>query len=182
MNSRNQHIRDFESSCYIKRRKRLRKLQIYSISDEYIAFLRKSNKLKQVFENKEGHRVHTRKYLGVVIEKNGFSYFIPFSSPKESDYMAGEDGIKTIRKSIIPIIRMTTKDTLSGELELKGTLKLSNMIPVPDSQLIPYEIYDETDLNYRTVVLKEYQFIKSNKSLIIKSAEYQCKQYITSLQ
>ena len=40
-----------------------------------------------------------------------------------------ENGVQKIRGSIVPIIRITSQSS-SGELELKGTLKLSNMIPV----------------------------------------------------
>ncbi|MCC8078940.1 MAG: type III toxin-antitoxin system ToxN/AbiQ family toxin [Oscillospiraceae bacterium] len=143
--------------------------KIYSVSDRYIAYLRSDEKLKNVFDNKVNARRHTRKYLDAVLVQNGFNYFIPFSSPKRSDYIASADGTLAIRKSIIPIIRMTTKDTMSGELELKGTLKLSNMIPVPPSELMPYDISLESDLNYRQIVLKEWDFIRSNKQMIMKT-------------
>ena len=50
------------------------------------------------------------------------------SSPKESDYqIAGEQ--KVIKKSIVPIIRIVVKNS-KGEKELKGTLRISHMIPV----------------------------------------------------
>lgn len=65
---------------------------------------------------------------------------------------------------------MTTRDTVSGDVELKGTLKLSNMIPVPLSELTPYDISQEQDVNYRKVVQKEWDFIRSNMSLIVKNA------------
>lgn len=146
------------------------KFKIYSISDKYIAYLRNDGRLKNVFDNKETYRVHTRKYLGVVIERNGFNYFVPFSSPKNTDYITNDNGTKSIRPSIIPIIRMTTKDSKSGEIELKGTLKLSNMIPVPESELTFYSINDEADSNYKRLVEKEYAFIKSNQNLILKNA------------
>ena len=41
-------------------------MQLYSVADEYINFLRK--KFLRVYSNKESTRLHTRKYLGVVIE------------------------------------------------------------------------------------------------------------------
>ncbi|MCI9337061.1 MAG: type III toxin-antitoxin system ToxN/AbiQ family toxin [Lachnospiraceae bacterium] len=146
------------------------KVGIYSVSDRYIAFLRSDPRLRNVFDNKEGTRSHTRKYLGIVFIQNGFHYYIPFSSPKNSDYRNRQDGTREIRKSIVPIIRMTTMDTATGNLELKGTLKLSNMIPVPSGELTQYRISDETDLYYKQVVLKEYSFITANISMIIKNA------------
>lgn len=61
-------------------------MQLYSISDEYINYLR--NKFPRVFSNKENIRVHTRKYLGAVIEIETHKYYIPLSSPKDKhDYV-----------------------------------------------------------------------------------------------
>ncbi len=145
-------------------------LKIYSVSDPYIKYLRQDKRLTIVFDNKEDARSHTRKYLGVAFVKNDFHYFIPFSSPKDSDYQTEADGSRTIRKSIIPIIRMITSDTVSGEQELKGTLKISNMIPVPEQELTPYRIADEQDENYKIVVQKEFDFIRANEKLIMKNA------------
>lgn len=146
------------------------KVGIYSVSDRYIAFLRSDPRLRNVFDNKEGVRSHTRKYLGIVFMHGEFHYYIPFSSPKKSDYIFRQDGTREIRKSIVPIIRMTTADTVSGDLELKGTLKLSNMIPVPSSELTQYRISDEPDLYYKQVVMKEYSYITANIAMILKNA------------
>ena len=44
-----------------------------------------------------------------------------------------------LMKSIIPIIRIVVENRQSN-LELKGTLKLSNMIPVPDNMLKKFAI------------------------------------------
>ena len=145
-------------------------IKIYSVSDDYISYLRSDAKLSNVFDNKENARSHTRKYLGVAFSHGEFHYFIPFSSPKGSDYIVLDDGSKVIRKSIIPIIRMTTRDTASGMVELKGTLKLSNMIPVPASELTPYNISQEADTNYQQIVQKEWDFIRSNLVMVIKNA------------
>lgn len=146
-------------------------IKIYSVSDNYISYLRSDAKLENVFDNKVETRLHTRKYLGVVFSHGSFNYFIPFSSPKNSDYITLDDGSKAIRKSIIPIVRMTTNDTVSGKTELKGTLKLSNMIPVPASELTPYDISQETDTSYRQIVQKEWDFIRSNMPMIVKNAQ-----------
>lgn len=146
-------------------------IKIYSVSDSYISYLRGNAKLSNVFDNKINIRLHTRKYLGAVFSHGEFNYFIPFSSPKDSDYIISNDGSKIIRKSVIPIIRMITKDTVSGVIELKGTLKLNNMIPVPASELIPYDISQETDVNYQQIVQKEWDFIRSNMTMIIKNAQ-----------
>jgi len=154
------------------------KLKIYSVSDDYIRFLRDDDKLRNVFDNKEGQRTHTRKYLGIVFVKNNHNYFIPFSSPKDSDYMRdnnnkfvlNKDGDRVIRKNTIPIIRMTAINRNSNRVELKGTLKISNMIPIPQNELTLYDYNKERDSNYKIIVEKQYDYIKDNHVLITNSA------------
>lgn len=120
---------------------------------------------KNVFSSKENERNHTRKYLGIVYSINGYNYYLPLSSPKNSDYRM-ENGVQKIRGSIVPIIRITSQSS-SGELELKGTLKLSNMIPVPASELTLYDMEHEPDLFYKALIHKEMLFIRKNKNKII---------------
>ena len=60
-------------------------LLLYSVSDFYITYLRKS--VSGVYDNKDGARSHTRKYLGVVLKIDHYNYYIPLSSPKSSDFM-----------------------------------------------------------------------------------------------
>ena len=87
-------------------------LNLYSVSDEYVDYLRKFD--NKVYDNKEEVRAHTRKYLGVVLNKNSFNNYIPFSSPKETDYY--DNTHNRIRKSIIPIVRIVEKGKLYGTL------------------------------------------------------------------
>jgi protein AbiQ len=128
---------------------------------------------RRVYSNKENERTHTRKYLGTVLEINGFKYFVPLSSPKDSDYFDREK--REIRKSTVPIIRMVSQ-SISGELELKGTLKFSNMIPVPECSLQVYDLNAETDPDYKILVTKELEYINSNSERVIKNAEVIYKQ------
>ena len=146
-------------------------LNLYSISDEYVEYLRKFD--NRVYDNKEDYRVHTRKYLGVVLSINSFNYYIPFSSPKDTDYYDTEK--RKIRKSVIPIIRMTEKDK-DGNSKLYGTLRISNMIPVPITEITPYFVKDEQDINYKNLILSELRFIKKNTELIVKNANVLYKQ------
>ena len=82
-----------------------------------------------MYSNKEDVRVHTRKYLGAVIEMNGYKYYIPLSSPKSKhDYLI-VDGKRTIRKSSMIVIRITEGD--GDNEELKGTLQIGTMDSCP---------------------------------------------------
>ncbi len=139
---------------------------------KYISYI--STVEKNVFSSKENDRNHTRKYLGIVYSINGYNYYIPLSSPKNSDYRM-ENGVQKIRGSIVPIIRITSQSS-SGELELKGTLKLSNMIPVPASELTLYDMEHEPDLFYKALIHKEMLFIRKNKNKIIQNAKILYKQ------
>ena len=137
------------------------KLNLYSISDEYIKYLRKFE--SKVYDNKEELRTYKRKYLGIVLTINGFNYYIPMSSPKKSDYLDYENNI--IRHDTKTIIRVQN----SGRLY--GTLRISNMIPVPITELEPYILADEKDPKYKQVILGELRYIDSNSDKIIKYAK-----------
>ena len=146
--------------------------KIYSVSDKYISYLRE--KYPNVYSNKIDNRTHTRKYVGVVITIGEFKYYIPMSSPKDSDYqLAGNN--KVIKKSIIPIIRIVVKNS-AGEKELKGTLRISHMIPVPESELELYDLEHETDEAYKDLVQNEIIFIRKNHDKIMNNASVLYKQ------
>ncbi len=59
------------------------KLNLYSVNDKYIKYLRQFD--DKIYDNKEGNRNHERKYVGIVLTINDFNYYIPMSSPKKSD-------------------------------------------------------------------------------------------------
>ena len=96
------------------------------------------------------------------------------SSPKESDYqIAG--GKKVIKKSIVPIMRIVVKNS-KGLKELKGTLRISHMIPVPPSELQLYDIENEQDSTYKDLVQNEIIFIRKNQEKILANAKLLYKQ------
>lgn len=155
-------------------------LKFYSVSDEYIRFLRSHSNCTNVYDNKENARTHTRKYIGILFQvpNSNFNYYAPLSSPKPSDY-SYKNGIREIRKSIIPIYRIVTKG-IGGQNELNGTLRLSNMIPVPATEIAPYDFSSESDLKYKDLVEKEYRFIITNRAKILSNASVLYKQKMNS--
>lgn len=138
-------------------------LKLFTISNDYLEFLKNNPELHNVFDNKDSQGSHKRKYIGVVFNIGEYRYYAPLSSPKNTDYI-WIDGRKEIRRTIVPIIRIIVEN------ELKGTIKLSNMIPVPSSELTYYNIELEQDENYKILVQKEYDFIKRNEKMILKNA------------
>ena len=150
----------------------MEEFKLYSVSDEYVEWLRKY--YPNVYSNKIDSRIHSRKYLGVVLQIEQYKYYIPMSSPKESDYqIAGEN--KVIKKSIVPIIRIVVKN-VNGMKELKGTLRISHMIPVPESELELYDMDNETDSTYKDLIQNEMIFIRKNRDKIINNAKLMYKQ------
>ncbi|WP_175494496.1 type III toxin-antitoxin system ToxN/AbiQ family toxin [Oribacterium sp. WCC10] len=138
-------------------------LKLYSVSDEYIHYLRVENHVTHVFDSKEGHRTHKRKYIGIVISINTYNYFAPLSSPKASDYIDGK-----IRSSNTSILRITKID--KGQEILLSTIKLLNMIPVPDSELLSYNPDEETDLKYKSIIKDEIRWIERNDVNILNNS------------
>lgn len=130
------------------------------ISDRYIDFLHK--KEPKVMLNKEfPERTYHRKYLGLIQEINGYKYFIPLSSPKPKDYDSKTGKIK--QDNLVTIY-------IRHDQKLYGTLRFNNMIPVPDSEVIAYDLNDEGDLKYKMIVLNELYFVRSNQDKIEKKA------------
>ena len=139
------------------------------ISDKYIEYLQRTE--PHVMSNKEGVRTYHRKYLGVLTELNGFHYFIPLSSPKEKDFNK-QGNIKN--DSAITIY-------IRNKKKLYGTLKLNSMIPVPNSELIKYDLNDEGDLRYKMLVLNELYFVRANAQRIETAAKSLYKQKIAQM-
>lgn len=133
---------------------------LYSISDNYINYLKSYE--KGVYTNSDPLYKKTRKYLGYVLLVNSWKYYIPLSSPKPNDFNV--DG--TIRKSVITIVRITDPTAT----RLYGTLRISNMIPVPEDALVEYDANLETDISYRLLILNELSFLKANQNKISQNA------------
>lgn len=136
--------------------------RICSITDEYIKFLR--HYYSHVYDNKEFERVNTRKYLGVVFQNSGYNYYIPMSTPKDGDYEI-RDGQKAIKKDTLTIKYIVDHD------ELKGKLILSNMIPVPDRAIVPYDFDAEQNDKYKALIKKEWAVIKKSRHEILEKAK-----------
>ena len=147
------------------------KLNLYSVSDKYIKYLTQFD--NRVYANKEDTRIYKRKYIGIVLTINGFNYYIPMSSPKKSDYIDYKKNI--IRNDTKTIIRIQDGG------RLYGTLRISNMIPVPITELQPYIVADEKDLKYKQVILGELRYINNNSDKIVKYAKIVYNQKIKNI-
>lgn len=50
------------------------------------------------------------------------------------------------------------------------------MIPVPITEITPYFVKDEQDINYKNLVLSEIRFIRKNTNMIVRNANVLYKQ------
>ncbi len=139
------------------------KIYLYNVDDDYIQYLRKFD--SHVSDNKIGKRKHARKYIGAVIQVNDCKFFAPLSSPKQKDFNA--DG--SIRKDPIFLTRIVVKNDKNID-EMKGKILLGNMIPINDIALTKVNPNNEKDLNYKTLVIKELDFITKNRKEIVRKA------------
>ena len=143
-------------------------LKLYTVSDDYVNYLNKYD--NRVSSNKEETRNFERKYLGTVLSVNNIYYFVPLASPKDTDYYIDAAGNKKIRKSIVPIIRIIHKER-DDNINLLGTIKFNNMIPIIDSVVRQYNFQDEPDFAYRDLVSKQWDFIRSHRAEIYRNAK-----------
>lgn len=156
-------------------------MELYEVTIDYVNYLRKFEP-KKVLSN--ANDKGKRKFLGILIQKNGYKYVIPLSSPKyKKDYeikgYTGEllpedfsfisyaDKIVLLKDTNIPVVYMYNKDS-AGRIDFFGKLQCNNMIPVPDTELTKIDIESITDIAYRTLLQKQIQFLRKNESIIIK--------------
>ncbi len=68
----------------------------------------------------------------------------------------------------------------NGEKELKGTLRISHMIPAPISELELYDLENEADSTYKDLVQNEMIFIRKHREKIISNAKVMYNQKVSN--
>lgn len=126
----------------------MRGLKIYEIDSNYVKYL--SNIQEHLFISDKDKS--NRKYIGIILEINGFKYFAPLSSfkPKHEKMSEGVDFIKIKDYAVINI---------------------NNMIPVPDGQYHMIDINGVTDPHYKFLLQAEAREINRQRNRILKNAD-----------
>ena len=125
----------------------MEQLRIYRIEDKYVRFLKVMDSRVQDNKNKR------RPYVGVVLLVGSYRYFVPMESPKPSHAK-----IKAGRH----IMKLD-----NGKL---GLLGFNNMIPVPDSALIAFDIDAEPDAHYADLLRRQASYINRAKVDVLDHA------------
>jgi protein AbiQ len=118
-------------------------MRLYHIKDEYIAYLR--TKDERVLKNKD----ERRPYVGVVLEINDFTYYVPLSSPKPKH--------KTMKNA---------KDFHKIGGGTYGAINFNKMIPVPNDCIVKFRFEDEKDPLYKSLLQNQYKVINTMGELI----------------
>ena len=125
-------------------------LEIYEIDSAYIEYL--SNFEEHLFKNKKITQDFSHKYIGIILEINGFKYFAPLSSfkPKHKRLCETVDFIK---------------------VGIYAVINLNNMFPAPLNLCKSVKIENIKNEHYRNLVRAEYRIIKQKTEQIINNAK-----------
>ncbi len=155
-------------------------MELYEVSVKYVEYLRnfEPKKILSVAEGKD-----KRKFMGVIVQKNGYKYVVPLSSPKylkdykikgylgeklpqDFSFVAYTDKIELLKNTTAPVVYMYTEE--NGGIDFFGKLQCNNMIPVPESELKKVDVNAEPDIAYKTLMQKQIQFLRKNAEKILK--------------
>lgn len=154
-------------------------MDIYSINTSYIDYLKQFDKTGNILDN-EKENGEIRPYVGIIYSINEFNYFVPLSSPKDSDYLTDkndglfildENGNKIIRRSVVPIYRIiiksTNPETGENEINFLGKLRFNSMIPVPESEITKLDIDNWPNEKHKNIFQNQIRHLRKNKPKLL---------------
>lgn len=144
------------------------KVEFVFISEHYTGYI-----ARQLYSyGTKSKETYGRLYLKLPDKLNGHTYCIPFSSVKSSDYVTGNRGELIPRADVLTIVRLVGKNHSTSKPEVKSTLQLNRMIPVPESELITFdECNSGFSENYRILVKKEEKCVQDKLQQVREKAE-----------
>ena len=125
-------------------------MKFYEVDNDYINYL--SEYEPRLFHNKKPLQIQERKFIGIVLEVNGFKYFAPLSSFKNKH--------RNINKQIDCI-----------KIAELAVINLNNMFPIPEGLYTYIDFSEINDIKYRNLLFKEYNIIKDLQDKISKNAK-----------
>lgn len=125
-----------------------KKLYLYTVDSNYVNYL--SSFSPHLYKEEEDKK--SRKYTGIVLRVNGFSYFAPLTSFKKK-HIKFSDSIDFFKIGKI------------------AAINLNKMFPVPNGLFKIVDIDSEKDPFYKSLLIKESRYIKTNAKLISNNAK-----------
>lgn len=142
-------------------------MKLYEIDQDYMDYLHKVDS-RVLTHNVDKHR---RKFIALKVKLNGYSYFVPLSSPDSRDYYY-ENGVKKVQFTRVPTIKRFFNGNPTVESYL-GKLLFNNMMPVPKGFYYEFNIFFEKDQKYKGLLIDQLQVLrgKKNQEDILKRAQ-----------
>ncbi len=137
-------------------------MEIVEIKNEYIERLRKT--FPHVMKCSNIYSKHSRKYVGIILQIKKFSYYAPFSSPKNYDY-----DLKGLPKKSSPFVLRIIDHDINNK-KIIGKIILNCMIPVPNKFIKHFDLKYIRDENYKNLLLSEFKWIQKNIGEITEAA------------
>lgn len=123
-------------------------LKLYRMDDRYIRYLHRVDNKVQYNKNAR------RPYVGVVFTFGKFQYFVPMESPKPNHAK-----IKS------------GKHILKLQNGAYGMLGFNNMIPAHPDALISFDIAEDPDVKYRSLLQHQIELCNRMKADILNHAQ-----------
>lgn len=145
------------------------KVKFVEVSEGYIDYLAYAlGSPKYLAGNKQGRIFVQFPYL-----LNGYTYCVPISSPKPTDYYTHRSGMRRIKSDSLHVLRLVYKKATVKNDMLKGTMRIGKMIPVPVSEITTHCIETDSRPHYayllgvqKSCILEKYEsFIEITVSL-----------------
>ena len=121
--------------------------RFYHIHEKYIRFLHSGDNRVQF------NKRQSRPYVGIVLQIDSTSYYVPLESPKPNHANISSGG---------PVLKL--KD---GKL---GVMGFNNMIPVPKIALIDFDFNDIEDEQYRMLLINQLDYCNGIRNVIMHRA------------
>lgn len=150
------------------------KLGFYKVDIPYVKYLYDHD--SEVFY-KDTDDYERKPYLGIIVSLNNFKYFIPFTSKKtKHSTWPNVSHEHYLVYEIIDKSRLKSTDVFKPYNSLKfirilSVLDIKKMIPVPDGLYQKIDFNKVTDIRYKILLQKEYEFCKPKVTDIIQKAE-----------
>ncbi len=146
----------------------------YKVNIEYIKYLH-SKDSEVFYENNPNYE--RKPYLGLIIKLGNYKYCIPLTSSKERQLnWANTTEHNYLIYEIVKFSEIHSNDVYKrlGNTDdykkLLAVLEIRKMIPVDDNLCQYIDFSCETDLTYKDLLEKEYQFLKPLKNDILTKA------------
>lgn len=150
-------------------------MKFYTINKEYIDYLYQVD--PQVMKDDKDR---SRLYVGIIHPVKWFNYLIPLSSAKpDKDYEILADGTQFARSGYDNSVKYVESFSRYDKLEVCAKLMMGKMIPVPRSEFKAVQFDKINDIQYRSLVIKEYEYIQKHKHEIKNFCENQLYKSIT---